>query len=249
MLRAAMLGTGVVFALYPLAPTPWLMGAVRAAAGPDAGQRAADDHVHAAPPHARRPPRRGDGVALDGDQRLEHGDAAGLRCRRHRAGRGGAVLGWWAARWAPGSWVARRLAGGALTSSEAQRAAGAAAARRRGGGGAGARRAAAAAAGCRGAPARARPAAWRRAAASRAAAAIRAGSRRRRGRLSSRLGQAAQRLRADGQRRHRAPADRRSRAAASSSADRPAARCRACRAAAAAGGRRRRARSRATCTA
>ena len=93
VLVGAMLCTGLVFTVYPFVRTAWMMGVCAVLPRPRARRGAADDHDHAAPDHAARAARRGDRAALDDDQFLECGDAAGVRPGRRGAGRGVAVLG------------------------------------------------------------------------------------------------------------------------------------------------------------
>ena len=88
VLRAAMLLHRRGVRALPVRRHALADGAVRDAAGADAGIDPADDHEHAAPPDAGRPAWRGDRVPLDGDQLLQQRDAAGLRR-------------WWAPRWVP----------------------------------------------------------------------------------------------------------------------------------------------------
>ena len=68
-------------------------GLLRGGPRPGARRRPADGHDDAAPDHAGGAPRRGDRLALDGDQPVERDDAARVRPRRRDAGRVGAVLG------------------------------------------------------------------------------------------------------------------------------------------------------------
>jgi hypothetical protein len=110
VVRASMIGTGVVFALYPLATSPWLMGACAAVLGVTLGcvQPMIMSALHRITPDER------------------HGEALAFRSMAINAsstvmplvfGAAGTVVGAAALFWAvggavgAGSWVARRLGG------------------------------------------------------------------------------------------------------------------------------------------
>ena len=92
VLVGAMLMCAAVFAIYPLAHTAWVMGGCAVVLGLALGavQPMVMTTLHQITP--ARAPRRGDRLALDGDQPVERDHAAGVRPRRRDAGRFGAVL-------------------------------------------------------------------------------------------------------------------------------------------------------------
>lgn len=111
VLRAAMVGTGVVFALYPLAHAPWLMGLCAALLGLTLGsvQPMIMSTLHQLTPDERY----GEAVAMRSMVMNASSTAMPLAFGAAGAAVGAAALFWVVgAAVAGGSWLARRLPGG-----------------------------------------------------------------------------------------------------------------------------------------
>jgi MFS family permease len=115
VLRTAMVGTGIVFALYPLAQTPWLMGGCAVLLGLTLGsvQPMIMSTLHQLTPDGRY----GEAIAMRSMVMNASSTAMPLLFGAAGTALGAAALFWLVgAAVASGSWVARRLPGGAPTS-------------------------------------------------------------------------------------------------------------------------------------